>query len=459
MFNSIKTKIFLTHLFLIIILLLSLSYKHYNNTIDDYTSNIMTYYTNSSSSIVTTSSLAISGANYGNIQLPSFINEVSKNKKLLYFKLLGISDNTFQRYCAIYDKKYQTIYRSEYPKDYGIGLKNKREKFKSKLLEPSSDKVKLNFLIERLNDKQKQYNQDIEYSKNLNKRYQAISTNKSSYIDFKNNELYLSLKTSNKNGGNLSLVFDISEIADIKSKILKDLLIETSIALLLSIFVLLILSIKIIGPLNKLSTYISKDFKDLKTDDIPGLNLKDEIGILSRSFKVLLHTEQKKQKKIEKKAYYDALTGIYNRNKFDEIFKKEIIRANRYSNKLTLAIIDIDKFKNTNDKYGHLIGDEVLVMMTENINNNIRSTDIFARWGGEEFVILFLESSNVEAKIISEKIKDKIQKSKHPIAGSLTISFGISQYIEGDSVKDIFKRADDALYLSKKNGRNRIKVL
>lgn len=393
------------------------------------------------------------------MQLPSFIEEVSKNKKLLYFKVSGLSDNTSQEFSAIYSKENKTIFRNLYPQNYKEQLTNKLNRFKMKLKDKSSDKVKLNFLIERINDKQKQYNKDNKYSKSINSKYKKILDSKSSYLDFTNSLLLLSLKTSNKNGGRVSLLFDISEISELKSKVINDLLIETSIALLLSIFVLLVLSSKIIGPLNKLSIYISDDLKSLNTNNVPGLELKNEIGILSRSFKVLLQTEQQKQMKIEKKAYFDTLTGIYNRNKFDDILNEELKRVQRYSNKLSMAIIDIDKFKNINDTYGHLIGDEVLVMISKNISSTIRITDIFARWGGEEFVVLFKETSIQDAQMISKKIKDAIQNVEHPLAGSITISLGVTKYLEGDTLESIFKRCDDALYLAKENGRNRIKIL
>ncbi len=168
-----------------------------------------------------------------------------------------------------------------------------------------------------------------------------------------------------------------------------------------------------------------------------------------------------KEKQIitEKKAYIDGLTGVYNRNKFDEIVDEEIYRVERYKNKLSMAIIDIDRFKDVNDTYGHLIGDEILIMMAQDINNNIRDTDFFARWGGEEFVILFKETSVKNAKIVSEKLKDKIENLQHPTAGGITASFGVTEYREGETIKSMFERCDKALYLAKENGRNRIEVL
>jgi len=162
------------------------------------------------------------------------------------------------------------------------------------------------------------------------------------------------------------------------------------------------------------------------------------------------------QLKTEKKAYFDNLTKVYNRNKFNEIFERELLRVKRYNNKLSIAIIDIDKFKDFNDSFGHLIGDEVLIMMAQAINKNVRDTDTFARWGGEEFTILFKETDLETATRISKKLKDKIESLNHPIAGKITASFGVTQYKDGDTFETIFERCDKALYVAKENGRNRV---
>jgi len=165
------------------------------------------------------------------------------------------------------------------------------------------------------------------------------------------------------------------------------------------------------------------------------------------------------QVQTEKKAYIDGLTKIYNRNKFDESIQDEIKYAQRYKTEFSIAILDIDKFKNFNDKHGHLVGDEVLVIMAQTVNKNVRDTDVFARWGGEEFVVLFRNTPADLAKVVSEKLKDKIEENEHATAGRITASFGVTGYIVGDTVMSMFKRCDSALYVAKENGRNRVEVL
>lgn len=161
---------------------------------------------------------------------------------------------------------------------------------------------------------------------------------------------------------------------------------------------------------------------------------------------------------IKQKAYYDGLTRIYNRNKFDELFDMELSRVKRYKHSLSLAIIDIDHFKNVNDTFGHLIGDEVLIMLASNLQNKLRKTDVFARWGGEEFVILFTETQLDDAVKCSEMLRKDISELEHKIAGKITVSLGVTEYIEGDTAEILFKRCDDALFKAKENRRNRVEV-
>ena len=162
---------------------------------------------------------------------------------------------------------------------------------------------------------------------------------------------------------------------------------------------------------------------------------------------------------ISKQAYYDGLTGIYNRTKFNEFLEYEIQRASRIENTFCCAILDIDHFKNFNDKYGHLVGDEILIMIAQIINKNTRVTDKFARWGGEEFVMLFSDTSLDQATKITQKFRGLVKSLLHPKAGGVTASFGITQYKKGDTINSLFKRCDDALYEAKEDGRDNVKVL
>ncbi len=172
----------------------------------------------------------------------------------------------------------------------------------------------------------------------------------------------------------------------------------------------------------------------------------------------LIDITQSEQKMIqtEHKAYYDELTQIYNRNKLNEVFENELKKVKRFNHPLSIAMIDIDHFKNFNDTYGHLVGDEVLILLAQTISKHMRDTDTFARWGGEEFVIIFSETSIDEAMIAAEHLRKVVEAIEHKTAGHITVSFGLTQYKNKDNLKILFKRCDDALYIAKKNGRNRV---
>lgn len=170
-------------------------------------------------------------------------------------------------------------------------------------------------------------------------------------------------------------------------------------------------------------------------------------------------TERKKlEDALKIAATIDKLTDIYNRHKFEDILKQEIERTKRYKSPLSLVMFDIDHFKNINDTYGHQVGDYVLKTMANIVRNNIRITDFFGRWGGEEFMILMPETIIKNAGELAEKIRNIIENYIFEDVKSVTISCGVTQFIKDDTFDSFIKRVDDALYHAKKRGRNRIEI-
>ena len=168
------------------------------------------------------------------------------------------------------------------------------------------------------------------------------------------------------------------------------------------------------------------------------------------------------EEKIELSEYnasYDIVTGIYNRRKFEEVFIKEINRAKRYSYALSIVLVDIDKFKQFNDNYGHKVGDKVLASLSNILKVNIRDIDIVARWGGEEFIIIFPNTSKENAATKAELLRKNIESNVGVESQKVTCSFGVTSYIDGDDSNSIFIRTDKALYLAKEDNRNNVKVL
>ncbi|MCJ7765369.1 MAG: GGDEF domain-containing protein, partial [Thiovulaceae bacterium] len=121
--------------------------------------------------------------------------------------------------------------------------------------------------------------------------------------------------------------------------------------------------------------------------------------------------------------------------------------------------LDIDHFKSINDRFGHPVGDETLVYIAQLIKEHLRSTDKAVRWGGEEFIIIYLETTADEILKLTEKLRQKIEQHVFTTAGSTTASFGATLYKNGDTKESIIKRADNALYMAKRGGRNRIEFL
>jgi diguanylate cyclase (GGDEF)-like protein len=160
----------------------------------------------------------------------------------------------------------------------------------------------------------------------------------------------------------------------------------------------------------------------------------------------------------------DSLTGIWNRRKYDQTIKMEWNRCLRYQRSIALILIDIDYFKEFNDCYGHMAGDECLVKIGETLKNClIRSTDMAVRYGGEEFVVLLTETGNEEAVKIANMLREKIEELRIPhekstVSSYVTVSIGVTSTVPhmNSSRNDLFKAADKALYQAKTAGRNQV---
>jgi diguanylate cyclase (GGDEF)-like protein len=135
-----------------------------------------------------------------------------------------------------------------------------------------------------------------------------------------------------------------------------------------------------------------------------------------------------------------------------------LYEAGRYTNDLSVILFDIDHFKSFNDTYGHLKGDEVLMVVAKNTAANIRKSDIIARWGGEEFIVLLPNTPLATAELVAENLRKQISAIKiQGVERAITSSFGVTEFKEGDDHDSIVKRADDALYEAKKGGRDCVK--
>ncbi len=155
----------------------------------------------------------------------------------------------------------------------------------------------------------------------------------------------------------------------------------------------------------------------------------------------------------------DSLTGLLNRGAFEEILRRELLRAERSGNAMGLMMIDIDYFKQVNDSFGHMVGDLVLRRIAETLREGTRPADVLARYGGEEFVILLRDAGVAEAEAAAERIRADIAALLDlPENVTMTVSIGVAVNHNGETSEGFLLRADEALYRSKREGRNLVTV-
>ncbi|MDP3265726.1 MAG: diguanylate cyclase [Sulfuricurvum sp.] len=161
---------------------------------------------------------------------------------------------------------------------------------------------------------------------------------------------------------------------------------------------------------------------------------------------------------LEKVASTDPLTGAANRLQCDKWLKSATEQARVFNTPLSLILFDIDDFKRVNDTFGHNSGDTVLIEIAQIVRSMVRNSDIFARWGGEEFVILQIDTPFEGTIAFAERLRKEIEHSIFKDVGCITISLGVAQYNVSESIESFIKKADDSMYEAKKQGKNRVVV-
>lgn len=152
----------------------------------------------------------------------------------------------------------------------------------------------------------------------------------------------------------------------------------------------------------------------------------------------------------------DRLTKVASRHYFEEALLNEQRRFKNFQRNYALILLDIDDFKQINDTNGHLIGDDILKTVAATISNIARKTDVVARWGGDEFVILLPETGVDTAYELAEAMRQAVENGDYPITLAITLSIGISGSRADDHARNVFKLVDDAMYRAKKTGKNQI---
>jgi len=169
---------------------------------------------------------------------------------------------------------------------------------------------------------------------------------------------------------------------------------------------------------------------------------------------------QEERMKAIGESLHDPLTGVHNRRYFERQLN-EFLPQNKLNKPslFCIAIFDLDKFKMINDAFGHVVGDNVLIAIATCTQSVIRKNDVFARWGGEEFIIIFSEMGLEDARIKCEALKQRIANLHHEVHITVTVSFGVTQCAPNDDAKSLIERADKALYMAKNSGRDKVVTL
>jgi len=257
---------------------------------------------------------------------------------------------------------------------------------------------------------------------------------------------------------------------------LSELMIRIGLLYVIVAFITLLLARKlsryIIKPLTQLQNatnrYIKGDYSPVKIeqkDEIAdAIEAFNDMGSRIKNFTLELQEEvrvrtkelEDANKKLELLATTDALTGLYNRAKIDEIIQNEREKQKRYGNPFCIALIDLDDFKSINDTHGHLVGDRVLKEVAKCLEHSIRKTDAIGRWGGEEFLIVLVQTDFEGAKRLAENINTILKEILIKDVGSVSASIGVSQYRLGEGLMSLFSRVDKYLYEAKESGKARV---
>jgi diguanylate cyclase (GGDEF)-like protein len=234
-----------------------------------------------------------------------------------------------------------------------------------------------------------------------------------------------------------------------------------------------LLGLTLVRPLDRLTGGASKVAAGDLEVDLPVLS-RSEVGYLTEVFNDMVarlrqgreelaainKTLRKKNKELHELSITDSLTGLYNRKHLMETLDNEVARSKRHKHDFAVLVIDIDHFKEYNDTYGHLAGDEVLSRLASVFKKSVRSCDYVARYGGEEFILVLPEIGPEDGVKAAERIRKKVVKENFAGDGEpreVTVSVGVASYPkDGDDPQAIIRHADAALYKSKESGRNRV---
>jgi len=197
----------------------------------------------------------------------------------------------------------------------------------------------------------------------------------------------------------------------------------------------------------------------IKTDQLK--KQAADLKALNENLALEIAARKRIEEKLRIMADRDALTKVYNRRRFLEFLEMEVKKVKRTGKVPSFIMLDIDKFKNVNDQFGHAVGDQVLCHFTTVVLSGIREIDVFGRLGGEEFGVILPETSKKKAFIVAERLRSMVESSEIILSTgniNITVSIGVAELEAGESGEQLMVRADAAMYVAKQNGRNRVEI-
>ena len=233
------------------------------------------------------------------------------------------------------------------------------------------------------------------------------------------------------------------------------------LVVLFLVFLLLLIRHLILRPLRQIDGALTRLKEHPPSVALPDFALRELAGVRQAVIQLgeMMQAHEETRSSLEKLASTDALTGLYNRRQFMLLANAELARAQRYGRPISVALADLDHFKQVNDLYGHEAGDLALRAFADLVRDALRDSDVACRYGGEEFAFVFPETTPQEAAVFAERLRLRLEALIIPLTGSqhvrLTVSFGISD-ASAHKLEDALRLADDALYQAKAKGRNQV---